>query len=56
MLKTRKTAKALERLPIPKEQYRMHWIPVRVGSQDHEAVPSRQGNRLIYRDGRNVTL
>lgn len=28
------------------------WVPVRAGSQQHEDIPSRFGNRLEYRDGR----
>lgn len=35
-----------------KEQYRVEWIPVRPGSQDHEKIPSRMGDECIYRDGR----
>jgi hypothetical protein len=28
------------------------WVPVRQGSQEHEDIPSRFGDRLEYRDGR----
>ena len=32
--------------------YVPNWIPVRPGAQDHEAIPSLQGSRRVYRDGR----
>ena len=32
--------------------YRPKWVPVRAGSQDHEKVPSLQGTRRVYRDGK----
>lgn len=38
--------------PISQEVYRPEWIPVRPGSQDHENVPSRIGDRRVWRDGR----
>jgi hypothetical protein len=28
------------------------WVPVRVGAQEHENIPSRFNDRLEYRDGR----
>lgn len=28
----------------------------RPGSMDHEEIPSRMGNRLVYRDGRTGTV
>ena len=28
------------------------WVPVRVGAQEHENIPSRFDDRLEYRDGR----
>ena len=31
-------------------------LPIRVGSDDHEARPSRIGNTLIYKDGRKETI
>jgi hypothetical protein len=31
-------------------------LPTRVGSDDHEAHPSRAGNTLIYKDGRRETI
>lgn len=38
--------------PISNDIYRPHWIPVRPGAQDHEQVPSRMGDRRVWRDGR----
>lgn len=35
-----------------KETYVPDWVPVRVGSQDHEKIPSLFGSRREYRDGR----
>ena len=32
------------------------WVPVRPGSQDHENIPSRFGDRIEYRDGRVEVL
>ena len=32
--------------------YRPNWIFARAGADDHEKHPSRIGNRLVYRDGR----
>lgn len=32
------------------------WIPVRPGSQNHENIPSRFGDRLEYRDGRKEVV
>ena len=32
------------------------WVPVRAGSQQHEAIPSRFDNRLEYRDGRKEVV
>lgn len=32
--------------------YAPNWIPVRLGAQDHEQVPSRRSNKRYYRDGR----
>lgn len=28
------------------------WVPVRIGSQQHEAIPSLHNGTLYYRDGR----
>lgn len=38
------------------KQSAQNWIPVRVGSQDHESIPSRIGNRYVYRDGREEAV
>lgn len=35
-----------------RETYRQQWIPVRVGSQDHEKIPSLHCGMRHYRDGR----
>ena len=36
--------------------YVPYWRPLRPGADQHEAVPSRMGKRLTYRDGRVETL
>lgn len=38
--------------PMSSENYKADWVPVRPGAQDHERVPSRIGDRRLYRDGR----
>lgn len=40
--------------PMSDDIYKPEWVPVRPGSQDHEKIPSRYGNRFEYRDGRVV--
>lgn len=35
-----------------KEPLVVNWVPVRPGSENHEKIPSRFGNRLEYRDGK----
>lgn len=42
--------------PISTETYKANWIPVRPGAQDHEQVPSRMGDRRVYRDGREEVV
>lgn len=36
--------------------YVPHWGPSRPGQDDALALPSRMGNRLVYRDGREEKL
>lgn len=38
--------------PLSQDNYKPDWVPVRPGAQDHEQVPSRIGDRRVYRDGR----
>lgn len=55
MIKPRKSGNIRTREvsePLARENYKPDWIPVRPGSQDHEQVPSRQGHRRVWRDGR----
>ena len=42
--------------PMSQETYKLSWIPVRPGAQDHEQVPSRMGDRRVYRDGREEVV
>jgi len=36
---------------MPAGNHQEKWVPVRPGSQDHEEIPSRMGQRT-WRDGR----
>jgi len=38
--------------PMSQKNYEPDWVPVLLGSQDHENVPSRRAVTREYRDGR----
>ena len=38
--------------PLSDDNYKPEWVPVRPGSQDHEAVPSRRVETREWRNGR----
>lgn len=42
--------------PGSKEIYRPKWAPLRPGADQHEEIPSRIGDKLVYRDGRKDQL